>query len=88
MNIVTAQTKFEEITFELFLEIFGFGSNDVDGSDLSSVYGLFDTRNTGCFNTADFAATCESVGERFTDAEYEHMIEYADRDRDGGITFE
>lgn len=88
MNIVTAQTKYEEITFELFLEIFGFGSNDVDGGDLRAVFELFDARGTGCFNTADFAACCESVGERFTDAEYEHMIEYADRDRDGGITFE
>ena len=87
MNIVTAQTKYEEISFELFLEIFGFGSNDVDGGDLRAVYDLFDTRGTGCFNTADFAATCESVGEKFTDAEFEHMIEYADRDRDGGINY-
>ena len=88
LNIVTAQTKYEEITFELFLEIFGFGSNDMDGDNMRSIYDLFDIRGTGCFNTEDFAKTCESVGERFTDAEYEHMIEYADRDRDGGIVFE
>ena len=88
LNIVTAQTNIEEITFDLFLEIFGFGSNDMDGSNLQQVYEIFDRRGSGCFNTEDFAKTCEEVGERFTDAEYEHMIEYADRDRDGGITYE
>ena len=88
LNIVTAQTKYEEISFDLFLEIFGFGSNELDGDNLRQVYDLFDERGTGCFNTEDFAHTCEGVGEKFTDAEYENMIEYADRDRDGGITYE
>ena len=36
----------------------------------------------------EFAEICESVGERFSQAEIEQMIEYADKDRDGRINFQ
>ena len=85
-NIVTANTKVEELTFELWLEVFGFGGSEGEQT-WQQVYDLFDARGTGCFNTEDFARCCESVGEIFTDSEYEKMIEYADRDQDGGINF-
>ncbi|XP_031505809.1 calmodulin [Nymphaea colorata] len=35
----------------------------------------------------EFAEICESVGERFSQAEIEQMIEYADKDRDGRINY-
>lgn len=41
----------------------------------------------GSFGVEEFAAVCESVGERFSMAEIEQMIDYADKDRDGRITF-
>ena len=31
---------------------------------------------------------CESVGERFSQAEIEQMIDYADKDRDGVISYQ
>ena len=67
--IVTSQTTLEELNFETWLKVFGFGAADTDDS-WSSIYELFDARGTGCFNTEDFARACESVGERFTDTEY------------------
>ncbi len=36
----------------------------------------------------EFTAICESVGERFSAAEIEQMIDYADKDRDGRISYE
>ena len=86
-NIVTAQVSVEELDFETWLKVFGFGATDTDDS-WGAIYEIFDARGTKCFTTEDFAKACEGVGERFTDMEYEQMIEYADRDHDGGINFD
>ena len=49
---------------------------------------MFDKHGQGSFGVEEFAEICESVGERFSQAEIEQMIEYADKDRDGRINFQ
>ena len=40
------------------------------------------------FGPEDFERVCDEVGEKFTPAEVDQMIDYADKDRDGGISYE
>ncbi len=49
---------------------------------------MFDKDGRGTFGVEEFTAICESVGERFSVAEIEQMIDYADKDRDGRISYE
>ena len=87
INIVTNQTTAEELDFGLFLEIFGFSDSQSENS-LQQLYEMFDTRGTGCFGPEDFEKVAASVGENFSTADVDQMIDYADRDRDGGISYE
>jgi Ca2+-binding EF-hand superfamily protein len=52
------------------------------------LFEVFDKNNQGSFGVEEFSEVCESVGERFSPAEIEQMIEYADKDRDGRISFQ
>ena len=58
---MTAQTDVEELSFDLWLKVFGFDSAITDDG-WSSIYSHFDGKGTGCFNTEDFARACEAVG--------------------------
>jgi Ca2+-binding EF-hand superfamily protein len=55
---------------------------------LQQLFEVFDRNSQGSFGVEEFAEICESVGERFSQAEIEQMIEYADKDRDGRINFQ
>ena len=71
----------------IFLEIFGQNDNQNEAS-LQSLYECFDPNNTKCFGPEDFEAVAASIGENFSTAEVDQMIDYADKDRDGGISYE
>lgn len=49
---------------------------------------MFDPKGTNSFGPEDFERVCDQVGERFSPAEVDQMIDYADKDRDGGISYE
>ena len=49
---------------------------------------MFDSRGTGCFGPEDFEKVAASIGENFSTAEVDQMIDFADADRDGGISYE
>ena len=55
---------------------------------MQQLFEVFDKNSLGSFGVEEFAEICESVGERFSQAEIEQMIEYADKDRDGRINFQ
>lgn len=73
--------------FETFLKIFGFSGESQTESNLHQLFEVFDKQGVGSFGVDEFAEVCDNVGERFSPAEIEQMIEYADRDKDGRISF-
>lgn len=87
ISIVQANTDAEELDFETFLGIFGQSENASEQS-LQQLYEVFDPKGTNSFGPEDFERVCEEVGERFSPAEVDQMIDYADKDRDGGISYE
>lgn len=77
-----------DIDFSAFLEIFGFGGEETSETSLQAIYDEFDTTHSGSFTAEDFEKAAAKVGEHFSAAEVDQMIDYADKDRDGGISFE
>lgn len=69
------------------MEIFGFSDSQSESS-LQQLYELFDARGTGAFGPEDFEKVAASIGENFSAAEVDQMIDFADADRDGGISYE
>ena len=85
--IVQSYTDADELDFEAFLAIFG-QSETASEQSLQQLYEVFDPKGTNSFGPEDFERVCEEVGERFSPAEVDQMIDYADKDRDGGISYE
>ena len=85
--MVQSNSDAEELDFATFLSIFGQGEENSESS-LQQLYEAFDPNGTNSFGPEDFERVCDSVGERFTPAEVDQMIDYADKDRDGGISYE
>ena len=77
-----------DIDFPAFLEIFGFGGDSNSETTLQTVFEAFDTTNSGFFGPEEFEKVAASVGEHFSSAEVDQMIDFADKDRDGAISYE
>ena len=88
LNIVNASGHSGDIDFSGFLDIFGFGSDNNSEASLQNVFDVFDASGKGEFGPEEFEKVAASVGESFSAAEVDQMIEYADHDRDGVINFE
>jgi centrin-1 len=88
LNIVNASGHSGDIDFASFLDIFGFGGDNNSEASLQTVFDAFDTTGSGSFGPEEFERVAASVGEHFSSAEVDQMIDFADKDRDGVITFE
>jgi Ca2+-binding EF-hand superfamily protein len=77
-----------DFDFGTFIEIFGFGGDSTNEGTLQTVFEAFDTTGSGAFGPEEFEKVASSVGEHFSAAEVDQMIEFADKDRDGVINFE
>jgi Ca2+-binding EF-hand superfamily protein len=77
-----------DIDFSAFLDIFGFGGDSTSETSLQSIFEAFDTTGSGAFGPEEFEKVAASVGEHFSSAEVDQIIQYADKDRDGTISFE
>jgi Ca2+-binding EF-hand superfamily protein len=77
-----------EIDFHAFLEIFALTSESNAEASLQLVFEEFDKKATGGFDAVDFERVAGSVGEHFSAAEVDQIIDYADKDRDGVISYE
>jgi Ca2+-binding EF-hand superfamily protein len=88
LAIVNNSGHVGDIDFSAFLDIFGFGGDSASETTLQSVFEAFDHTNSGAFGPEEFEKTAASVGEQFSSAEVDQMIQYADKDRDGAISFD
>lgn len=88
LGIVNAAGISGEFDFGTFLDVFGFGSDTASEGTIQTVFEAFDTTGSGAFGPEEFEKVAASVGENFSAAEVDQMIEYADKDRDGVINFE
>ena len=88
LSIVNAAGVSGEFDFGTFLDIFGFGGDSANEGTLQTVFEAFDTTGTGAFGPEEFEKVAASVGENFSAAEVDQMIEYADKDKDGVINFQ
>jgi len=77
-----------EMDFGIFLDIFGFGGDSASETTLQSIFEAFDTTGAGAFAAEEFEKAAASVGENFSSAEVDQMIDFADKDRDGAINYE
>lgn len=88
LSIVNAAGVTGEFDFGTFIDIFGFGSDTGSEGSLQTVFEAFDTTGSGAFGPEEFEKVAASVGEHFSSAEVDQMIEFADKDRDGVINYE
>ena len=88
LNIVNNSGHQGDLDFAAFLDIFGFGGDSNNQVTLQAVYDEFDPQGHGGFGPADFERVAGSVGENFSGAEIDQIIEYADKDRDGVISYD
>jgi len=56
--------------------------------DIRKVFNLFDDDNTGKITHRNLKRVANELGETMTEAELSEMIERADTDNDGEISFE
>ena len=80
-------TETESIDFPTFLEIFGFSSDSSTESSNQDLFAEF-TNGGQTFNSEDFKSICERVGEHFSPAEVEAMVQAADANADGVIDYQ
>ena len=87
LNIVNHSGHTGDLDFAAFLEIFGFGADSANEVTLQTVYEEFDPKGHG-FGAEDFERVAGSVGEHFSAPEIDQTIDFADKDRDGVISYE
>lgn len=88
LAIVNSAGHTGDIDFPAFLNIFGFGSDSTSETSLQSIFEAFDTQGTGEFGPEEFEKTAASVGEHFSSAEVDQIIQFADKDRNGTISYD
>jgi Ca2+-binding EF-hand superfamily protein len=85
---VNASSHAGEMDFGIFLDIFGFGGDGNSEASMGQLFETFDIQRQGSFGPVEFEKVAASVGENFSAAEVDQMIDYADKDRDGGINYD
>lgn len=78
-----------DINFEEFLDLMTAGITNTDSKeDVQKVFNLFDDDKTGYISLQNLKRVSKDLGETMSDAELLEMIERADTDQDGQISFE
>jgi len=78
-----------DIDFEEFLDLMTVKLGDSDRpEDVQKVFDLFDDDKTGFISIQNLKRVAKDLGENMSDAELLEMIERADSDRDGQISFD
>ena len=77
------------IDFDEFLDMMTARMSDKDTrEDIQKVFRLFDDDKTGTVSIKNLRRVARELGETMTDEELLEMIERADSDGDGQVTFE
>ena len=74
--------------FRVFLDIFGFSGDGSSEASIGQLFEAFDLKKQGIFGPEEFEKVAASVGENFSAAEVDQMIDFADKDRDGGVNYD
>lgn len=78
-----------DINFEEFLNLMTAKMSDRDTrEDIRKVFRLFDEENAGVVTIRNLRKVAKELGETMEDTELMEMIERADSDGDGNVTFE
>ena len=78
-----------QIDFEEFLSLMTARISDKDTKDdIEKVFKLFDDEKTGYISLKNLRRVCKELGESLEDNEMQEMIERADTDGDGLVSFE
>ena len=78
-----------EIDFQEFLNLMTARINEKESKeDIRKVFRLFDEDNTGYITAQNLKRIAKDLGENMEEIEIREMIERADTDGDGRITFE
>ncbi len=78
-----------ELDFKEFLDLMTARMSEKDSKeDIKKVFRLFDEDNTGYITTNNLKRIAKDLGENMDDTEIREMIERADSDGDGRVTFE
>ena len=88
LNIVHNSGHDGDIDFAAFLAIFGFNADSSSESSLQQIFEEFDKEGHGAFGPAEFEKVAAWVGDNFTSAEVDQIIQYADKDHDGVINYD
>jgi Ca2+-binding EF-hand superfamily protein len=78
-----------QVDFQEFLNLMTARINEKESKeDIRKVFRLFDEENTGYITAQNLKKIAKDLGETMEDIEIREMIERADTDGDGRITFE
>jgi len=78
-----------DIDFEEFLDVMTAGISTMDSKDdIQKIFNLFDDDKTGYISLQNLKRVARDLGETTSDAELLEMIERADTDQDGQISFD
>ncbi len=81
--------KHKEITFDMFLDMMTAKISDSDSKEeILKVFRLFDDDESGNITLADLQRIARELGENMSPPELKEMIDRADLDGDGVISFE
>mmetsp|Transcript_41054 Transcript_41054/g.30194 ORF Transcript_41054/g.30194 Transcript_41054/m.30194 type:complete len:102 (+) Transcript_41054:218-523(+) len=83
------KNKSGAIDFEEFLEMMTARMSDKDSrEDIEKVFRLFDDDNTGQITLRNLRRVARELGETMTDEELQEMIDRADSNGDGNVSFD
>ena len=78
-----------EINFEEFLGMMARQMNtDSDRDEIREAFAIFDKNGDGSIDSKELQTVMESLGEKLTEMDIKTMMDGADTDRDGKISFE
>ncbi|TVU45356.1 hypothetical protein EJB05_04856 [Eragrostis curvula] len=77
------------VDFSEFLNLMAYKLKDPDSEEeLREAFNLFDTDQNGYISAAELRQGMANLGEKLTDKEVEEMIQEADKDGDGLVSYE
>ena len=83
------KNKSGTIDFEEFLDMMTARMSDKDTrDDIGKVFRLFDDDNTGQLTLRNLRRVARELGETMTDEELQEMIDRADSNGDGNVSFD
>ncbi len=78
-----------KIDFKEFLDLMTANMNENDSKeDIRKIFRLFDEEGNGYISVSDLRRVAKDLSENMEDLEIQEMIERADSDGDGKVTFE